>query len=83
MPTRSSVREGLPKNVFGPRIRALRLAQKMRVTTMLAKLEILGWSLAPSAWTLIERGDRTLTDYEIVMILRVLRLKLRDLEENA
>lgn len=52
----------------------------MRVKEVLAKLEIAGWSIAPSAWTLIERGDRTIADIELMAILKALRGKLSDLE---
>lgn len=80
MPPRKSLRKDSPKNVFGKDIRRIRLAKKMTVKAVLAKLEIAGWSLAPSAWTLIEGAKRSLTDIELVAILKVLKAKFSDLE---
>jgi len=38
------------------------------------------WKSRDGLWTLIESGQRSLTDIELVAILKVLKAKLSDLE---
>lgn len=47
---------------------------------MAAKLEASGWEVSEGTWGHVEAGRRILSDTELMLALRVLRLKLADLE---
>jgi len=51
----------------------------MSAVALIAKLEINGWSLLPSSLSDLEAGRRSLTDVELMLLLKVLRADLSDL----
>ena len=67
------------RNLFGPRLKEIRLGRGMSAVALIAKLEINGWSLLPSSLSDLEAGRRSLTDVELMLLLKVLRADLSDL----
>ncbi len=51
----------------------------MAATALMAKLEIHGWTLQPSSLSDLEAGRRSITDIELMLLLKVLRSDLTDL----
>lgn len=71
---------GKAKNIFGPRLRKVRIAKGLSSTEMIARLGVLGWEVANSSLSQIEAGTRILADSELQLILKVLGMKWSDLE---
>ncbi len=73
---------GLPPgklNVFGPRIQKFRMERNWSQVQFLLRLRKLGWNIQPSVLANIETGQRSLTDNELVLLLRALNKTLADL----
>lgn len=71
---------GKAKNIFGPRLRKVRIAKGLSSTEMIARLGVLGWEVANSSLSQVEAGTRILADNELQLILKVLGMKWSDLE---
>ena len=67
------------KNIIGPQVRALRVAQELTQGALAARCGALGWDITENTVTKIETQLRCVTDRELVLIARALRTKLRDL----
>jgi hypothetical protein len=67
-------------NIFGKRLREIRLARGISSTDVVAKLQVKGWAISRETFSYIEGGQRVLADAELVLILKVLDAKLSDLE---
>jgi transcriptional regulator with XRE-family HTH domain len=80
VPSRKSLETGKSRNVFGKKLRTLRLNRKLSVRATAAKLQAHGWDLGETSLGHIEAGRRTITDMELMRILRVLGARLSDLE---
>lgn len=80
VPGRKSARDGQRKNTFGLRLKSLRLEKGISLRHFAAKLERRGWEVSEDVWLRIESGKRLLSDTELVLALKVLGCKLRDLE---
>ncbi len=81
MAQRRSAESLSKKNVLGGKIRQLREAFGISQAELCRRLQLNDWDCDVLVMSRIERGVRTLTDIEILSILRVLKAKLRDLEE--
>lgn len=68
------------RNTFGPKLKEIRLSKGVTATFIIRKLQREGWSVSNYTYTQIEAGRRILGDTELLMILSVLGLRLRDLE---
>lgn len=79
VPPRKTV-PGRKLNIFGGRLRELRLARGLTVRATAAKLQAKGWDLTETALGHIEAGRRSITDAELVILLRLFGAKLSDLE---
>ncbi|HRJ71040.1 MAG TPA: helix-turn-helix domain-containing protein, partial [Terrimicrobiaceae bacterium] len=62
--------------------KSVRLSKGISATEMVARLGVLGWEVANSSLSQIESGSRILGDRELLLILKVLGLKLSDLESG-
>ena len=67
-------------NLLGPKLRALREGAGLRQVELAYRLQRVGWDIDPVTMNRVELGHRTLTDIELLLILRVLRRRLSDLE---
>lgn len=76
---------GLPNaevmNVFGRKLRALRLQRSVGLQDMVAKLQASGWDIGEINYAHMEAGRRIIADAELVLILKTLKARLRDLED--
>lgn len=79
MPQRKARRLKGKLNVFGADIRRMRLEKGLRQNEVAVRLQLAGWDLGGDVLSLIESGQRGLTDIELVMILKVLEAGLADL----
>lgn len=72
-----------PRNLIGPRIRAVRLAARPPVTQedLVARLARLGVYLDRTAVARMENNSRFIRDYEIVAIAKCLRVSVASLFE--
>ncbi len=72
----------LKKNIIGPQVRTLRVAQKMTQGALAARCGALGWDITENTITKIETQLRCVTDRELVLIALALKAKLRALLEG-
>jgi len=73
---------GLPPgklNLFGPQIQRFRMERGWSQVQFLLRLRKLDWNIQPSVLANIETGRRSLTDNELVLLLRALNKTLADL----
>lgn len=71
------------KNLCGDRIREARLKQRLSQSDLAAKIQIEGVTLERDSISRIEIGTRFVTDYELKIFARVLRVNMEWLlEEN-
>ena len=73
-----------PKNLIGPAIRRIRLAQRTPITQqdLSARLATRGVTLDQSAIARIECGERGVSDIEAVAIAKALRVPIEKLFTN-
>ena len=60
------------RNVMGGALRAARKEKGLSQAAMAAKLQLFGWDIDRTSWVRIEKGERTLSDCELVAIADVL-----------
>ncbi|MCX6910374.1 MAG: helix-turn-helix transcriptional regulator [Verrucomicrobia bacterium] len=70
------------QNSIGPRIKALRSAQKLTQAMLAARCGTLGWDVGENVITKIETQLRCVTDRELIILAEALRVKLRDFFPN-
>ena len=62
------------KNLCGERIRQARVVQKLSQKELAAKIQIEGVTMERDSISRIERGTRFVTDYEVKIIAKVLKV---------
>lgn len=68
-------------NVSGTKLKALRLQAGLLQSDVVARLQLRGWAeLNEPIFSMIERGKRGLSDWELKLILDALGARWRDLE---
>lgn len=67
------------QNIIGPQIKALRLSKEVSQAMLAARCELLGWDVSENGITKIERQIRCVTDRELLILAKALRVKLRDI----
>ncbi|XHR28132.1 MAG: helix-turn-helix domain-containing protein [Chthoniobacteraceae bacterium] len=67
------------RNVIGPKIQKLRQAKGWSQIELVGKLQLGGWDIERTVLTKIENGHRCITDYELILIAKVLGVTLNDL----
>jgi len=80
MPRKPVGKPSSKKNTFGPKLKALRLAQGLTLGEVVAKLGVRGWEITETNLGHIEAQRRSLTDTELLALLKVLKASLSDLE---
>ena len=68
-----------PKNIVGQTIRRLRNAAGMTQPILAAKCGVLGWDVSREVLAQIESQFRYVTDWELVVLARVLAVSVEDL----
>jgi transcriptional regulator with XRE-family HTH domain len=74
-----------PLNVIGPQVKKARLAEKTPMTQddLAIKLQMLGWQIDRFGVSKIERGERQVTDRELLLLAKALGVLPSDLLEGA
>ena len=64
------------KNISGDRIHQARTAMRLSQADLAARMQINGVSIEREAISKIETGDRFVTDYELMIFSKVLRVPM-------
>jgi transcriptional regulator with XRE-family HTH domain len=64
-----------PQNIVGPQVRKLRYQQEMTQGMFAARCSILGWDLSRGTLSKIEAQLRCVTDAELVILARALKVE--------
>ena len=75
----SASRQPPRQNVVGPRIAAVRAALGLSQDALSARCTLLGWEVSENGITKIETQVRCVTDHELFVLARALRVKLIEL----
>lgn len=67
------------RNVLGPALRKVREARGWSQDDVAAMLQRLGWSVDRTLVTKVEARRRCITDYELFLFLRILKIPLVEL----
>ena len=67
------------QNIAGSRVRIIRAKQKISQEALAAKCGVLGWDISRGTLAKIEAQVRCLTDKEILILAKALKIGFRDL----
>ncbi len=72
-------------NIVGPQIKQARLSRKNPMTQdeLSIKLQVMGWQIDRFGVSKIERGERQITDRELLLLTRALNVSPQSLLEKA
>ena len=70
-------------NVVGPKVKEARLANHPPITQdeLATRLQVLGWDIDRFGISKIERGQRQVTDKEILLLVQALNISVSELLE--
>lgn len=68
-----------PQNIVGPQVRRLRYQQGLKQEDLAARCGVLGWDLSRATLSKIEAQLRCVTDTELEILARALRVEIADL----
>ena len=68
-------------NVIGSNLRTLRLEKKLTQEQLVAKINLLGWSISRSSLAKIESKNRKVTDIEVIYLATALNIEIVKLFE--
>lgn len=66
-------------NIVGPKIKQLRLSQKMTQEELAIKMQLENVELSQKVISRIEKQERFVADYELLIFCKVLKADLEDL----
>ena len=66
------------QNIIGERLRIIRKGKKIKQDQLAARCYRLGWDITENTITKIENKFRCVTDRELIILIRALRVKFRD-----
>ena len=78
---RTSFGKSKTLNVTGGRIRDCREKNGWSQADLARRLQLAGWDIDPSTLNRIEKKTRSLTDFELMLIARVLKISLQQFEK--
>ncbi|MBL9202715.1 MAG: helix-turn-helix transcriptional regulator [Opitutaceae bacterium] len=67
------------QNIVGEQVRRLRYQRELTQEALAAKCNVLGWDISRGALAKIEAGLRCVTDAELFVLAKVLKVELRQL----
>jgi len=70
------------RNIVGPNVQRIRESKNLTQERLAAELQMLGWDAERFIVSKIERGQREVTDKEIVLLAKVLGASAGELFEN-
>ena len=65
-----------PQNIVGPQVRRLRYGQELKQEDLAARCGVLGWDLSRGTLSKIEAQLRCVTDTELEILARALRVEI-------
>ena len=65
-----------PQNIVGPQVRKLRYGQELKQADLAARCGVLGWDLSRGTLSKIEAQLRCVTDAELEILARALRIEI-------
>jgi transcriptional regulator with XRE-family HTH domain len=68
-----------PQNVVGVQVRKLRYQRELTQEAFAAKCNVLGWDISRGALAKIESGVRCVTDAELFVLAKALKIQVGDL----
>jgi transcriptional regulator with XRE-family HTH domain len=68
-----------PQNIVGPQVRKIRYAQGLKQEDLAARCGVLGWDLSRGTLSKIEAQLRCVTDAELEILARALKVQIPDL----
>lgn len=66
-------------NLVGPKIKSIRKKQKLTQEQLVARCNVVGWNISRGTLAKIEAKVRRMTDIEIVLICKALKIKEQEL----
>lgn len=70
---------GCRMNLVGPRVREIRKSQGLTQDELVARCNLLGWSISRSTLAKIESQVRRVTDSEAALLARALKIEVGEL----
>jgi transcriptional regulator with XRE-family HTH domain len=70
-------------NVIGPQVRKIRESKNLTQEELAARCNVLGWNISRGTLAKIESQVRGVTDFEVVLLAKALKVKLNDLYKNT
>jgi transcriptional regulator with XRE-family HTH domain len=64
-----------PRNIVGPQVRKLRDGKNLSQAKLAEKCQLIGWDISREGIAKIEGRVRWVSDFELVYLCRVLRVK--------
>jgi transcriptional regulator with XRE-family HTH domain len=74
-----SAPSAVQRNALGHRLRALREARGLSQEDLARKLQLAGWDVERTVLTKIELRRRCITDYELLLLAKVLAVSLEEI----
>ena len=68
-----------PQNIVGTQIKSIRTCRKMTQAMLAARCGALGWDVSENVITKIEKGFRCVTDKEVKILAKALKVPVQDL----
>lgn len=70
------------RNIIGPNVQTIRVSKGLTQERLAAELQMLGWDADRFIVSKIERGEREVTDKEIVLLAKALGVSVGELFSN-
>lgn len=67
------------QNIVGPQVRKARYARDLTQDALAAKCNLIGWDLSRGTLAKIESGVRCVTDVELFVLAKALRIEMSEL----
>ncbi|MCH6255664.1 helix-turn-helix domain-containing protein [Puniceicoccaceae bacterium K14] len=70
------------KNITGPQVRKIRVSKQLSQEEFTAKCNLIGWDISRGTLAKIESQVRRITDDEVALIAKALKVRIQDLYEK-
>jgi len=70
------------KNIIGPQVRKIRGGKELSQEELAAKCNLVGWDISRGTLAKIESQVRRVTDGEVALIAKALKVRIQDLYEK-
>lgn len=70
-------------NLVGPQVRSIRESKNLTQEELAARCNVLGWSISRGTLAKIESRVRGVTDLEVALLAKALKVKVSDLYKGS